>query len=88
MSYHCKLRHRKKGLENFRKFIFKSGILEFWYEALFVSILTYASNDKYDHNQNMILTKIVITKFHEKFMFFSEIQIIKMIIKVKETGQF
>ena len=38
----------------FENSFLKNGILGFRFEALFVSILTYASNENYDHNQNMI----------------------------------
>ena len=76
----------KRSSKIFENSFLKNGILEFWSESLFVSILTYASNDNKDHSQNMIFTKIVMTKFREKFwkssfMFFSEIQIIKDVYK-------
>ena len=46
MSQVCKLRHRKKVLENFRELISQFLICEFWSEV----------------NQNMVNTKIVIKK--------------------------
>ena len=68
----------KRSSKFFENSFLKNGILEFRSEALIVFILTYSSKDNYVHNQNMIFTKVVITKFHKKlpklsFMFFSEI---------------
>ena len=76
----------KRSSKIFEDSSLKNGILEFWSEALIVSILTYYSNDNYVHNRIMIFIKIVITNFHEKWrklsiMSFSEIQIIKDDIK-------
>ena len=46
----------------FGKSFLKNGILEFWYEALSVLILTYSSNDNKVHelwmNQNIIFTEM------------------------------
>ena len=53
--------------ENFTaKKVQKRHHRQIWVSAL-IFILSYFLQDNYDQNQNMILTKIVITKFHENF---------------------
>ena len=65
LSHLCKLRNRKKGLENFEKFISQERHTRTFIWSAYCAFLASSSNDNQDHCQKMICTRIVIMKYCE-----------------------